>query len=120
MILQKIRSMCTWIDHQTCDELCKSDSYWYGHCAGWDGMDFSCKCFDYNPPLSGDRCKEKQKKCEKMCIKQGLEGGFCYPQRDNDLRTNRTACDCFKALPPQLRRKRSLIENDGKFRLRVQ
>ncbi|CAJ0581264.1 unnamed protein product, partial [Mesorhabditis spiculigera] len=106
LLLRMASGLCGWLDHQTCDELCKGDSFWYGHCAGWDGQDFSCKCYEYKAPLDGDRCREKQQKCNKMCIKQGMEGGFCYPQRDTETTKNRTACECFKPLP-QFRRRRS-------------
>ncbi|CAI4227060.1 unnamed protein product [Auanema sp. JU1783] len=92
---------CTVLDHQACDELCKVDNFWYGHCSGWDGTDFSCKCFDYHAPLDGKMCQGKQRRCSRKCQAQGSEGGFCYPQRD----VNRTGCECFKALPP-LRRRR--------------
>ncbi|VDN52464.1 unnamed protein product [Dracunculus medinensis] len=61
---------CTLMDHQTCDELCKQDSYWYGHCASWDGRDFSCKCYDYKPPLDSTVCKPKQQSCNETCKKQ--------------------------------------------------
>uniref|UniRef100_A0A183FJ15 Secreted protein n=1 Tax=Heligmosomoides polygyrus TaxID=6339 RepID=A0A183FJ15_HELPZ len=39
---------------------------------------------------------------------QGSGGGFCYPQRDRGFERKRTGCECFKDVPPLLkRRKRS-------------
>ncbi|KAJ1370591.1 hypothetical protein KIN20_032354 [Parelaphostrongylus tenuis] len=94
---------CNLLDHQVCDELCKVDNYWYGHCTIWDGENFSCKCFDYLPPLDGSICRGKHPYCSRKCQEAGAEGGFCYPQRDNG-----TGCDCFKdELALFKRRKRS-------------
>lgn len=59
---------CNQMDHLTCDELCKSDSYWYGHCAYWDGTDFRCQCYEYNEPLKGSVCQNSQKYCMNICI----------------------------------------------------
>ncbi|EPB68992.1 hypothetical protein ANCCEY_11918 [Ancylostoma ceylanicum] len=49
----RVRGYCNVLDHQACDELCKVDNYWYGHCTAWDGKNFSCKCFEYVAPLDG-------------------------------------------------------------------
>ncbi|GMT12943.1 hypothetical protein PFISCL1PPCAC_4240, partial [Pristionchus fissidentatus] len=101
-----VRSSCTSIDHQACDELCKTDSFWYGHCIGWDGTDFSCTCFEYRAPLSGDACKPKQNECTLKCKETGKDGGFCYPRNDRGVERNRTGCECFKSLPQELLRRR--------------
>uniref|UniRef100_A0A1I7XE87 WSC domain-containing protein n=1 Tax=Heterorhabditis bacteriophora TaxID=37862 RepID=A0A1I7XE87_HETBA len=99
-------AFCNVLDHQACDELCKVDNFWYGYCIAWDGKDFSCKCFDYHPPLDGKKCEGRQEHCSKKCLRGGSEGGFCYPQKDTEGRTNRTGCECFKELPPLLRRRK--------------
>ncbi|CAD6194024.1 unnamed protein product [Caenorhabditis auriculariae] len=101
-----IRSSCTYLDHQACDELCKVDSFWYGHCAAWDGFDFRCKCFEYSAPLNGKICTSRQQRCTEKCRSQGSEGGFCYPQLDAEGKTSRTGCECFKQLPSFVRRRR--------------
>ncbi|ETN84820.1 hypothetical protein NECAME_16996 [Necator americanus] len=45
---------------------------------------------------------------EKRNVLHGSEGGFCYPQRDRGSERRRTGCECFKELPPLVkRRKRS-------------
>ncbi|CAI5441612.1 unnamed protein product [Caenorhabditis angaria] len=93
----RVRAACTFLDHQACDEVCKTDSFWYGHCIGWDGFNFSCKCYEYEQPLDGKVCLTRQIGCSEKCKDQGSEGGFCFPQLDS--RSNlRTACECFKKL----------------------
>ncbi|CAJ0608298.1 unnamed protein product [Cylicocyclus nassatus] len=107
-IVTRVRCYCNVLDHQACDELCKVDSYWYGHCTAWDGKNFSCKCFDYPSPLDGKSCIGKHSNCARKCKETGSEGGFCYPQRDRGSERRRTGCECFKDVPPLLkRRKRS-------------
>uniref|UniRef100_A0A0R3S411 Defensin-like protein n=1 Tax=Elaeophora elaphi TaxID=1147741 RepID=A0A0R3S411_9BILA len=61
---------CDLSDHQACDELCKQDSYWYGHCSTWDGRDFTCSCYQYKVPLDGNLCKQMQRICKEYCIKK--------------------------------------------------
>ncbi|RCN27372.1 hypothetical protein ANCCAN_26893 [Ancylostoma caninum] len=61
------RGYCNVLDHQACDELCKVDNYWYGHCTAWDGKNFSCKCFDYVAPLDGTVCTGKHTHCARKC-----------------------------------------------------
>ncbi|WKX97895.1 hypothetical protein Q1695_013526 [Nippostrongylus brasiliensis] len=39
-------------------------------------------------------------------ILEGSEGGFCYPQRDRGIERKRTGCECFKDVPPMLRRRK--------------
>uniref|UniRef100_A0A914S2A7 Uncharacterized protein n=1 Tax=Parascaris equorum TaxID=6256 RepID=A0A914S2A7_PAREQ len=55
---------CDSSDHRACDEICKQDSFWYGHCITWDGRDFSCKCHEYRPPLDKTPCLERQQSCK--------------------------------------------------------
>ncbi|VDN91814.1 unnamed protein product [Brugia pahangi] len=84
--------------HQACDELCKQDSYWYGHCSIWDGYDFTCSCYHYKIPLNGSICKRMQKICNDYCIKRGLEGGYCYVYASRTAPNGTTECKCFEEL----------------------
>uniref|UniRef100_A0A8R1TIV1 Uncharacterized protein n=1 Tax=Onchocerca volvulus TaxID=6282 RepID=A0A8R1TIV1_ONCVO len=68
---------CNLSDHQACDELCKQDSYWYGHCATWDGRDFTCSCYQYKIPLNGSLCIEMQQTCNEYCINKYKYRTFC-------------------------------------------
>ncbi|KJH51933.1 hypothetical protein DICVIV_01914 [Dictyocaulus viviparus] len=43
------------------------DNFWYGYCTAWDGENFSCKCFEYTPPLDGSICKGKHAYCSRKC-----------------------------------------------------
>ncbi|XGW12335.1 hypothetical protein V3C99_013218 [Haemonchus contortus] len=106
-LTSRTSAYCNTLDHQACDELCKVDNFWYGHCTAWDGKNFSCKCFDYVAPLDGSICTGKHAYCSRKCQETGSEGGFCYPQRDRGMERRRTGCDCFKDVPLLRRRKRS-------------
>ncbi|CAI2334830.1 unnamed protein product [Caenorhabditis sp. 36 PRJEB53466] len=108
----RVRGACTFLDHQACDEVCKTDNFWYGHCMGWDGFNFSCKCYEYELPLDGSICEPRQLACSEKCKDQGSEGGFCFPQLDSRKQL-RTACECFKMLQV-LRRKRRSVDLEKK------
>ncbi|EGT54466.1 hypothetical protein CAEBREN_05269 [Caenorhabditis brenneri] len=109
----RVRAACTFLDHQACDEVCKTDNFWYGHCIGWDGFNFSCKCYEYIAPLDGKICETRQMACSEKCKDQGSEGGFCYPQLDT-RKSLRTACECFKKLQVLRRKRRSAIRRNYK------
>ncbi|MFH4977206.1 hypothetical protein AB6A40_003915 [Gnathostoma spinigerum] len=94
----RYRYGCTALDHQECDELCKQDSYWYGHCSSWDGRDFSCRCFDYKPPLRRSVCINRQEACEDECRSKGYEGGYCYVKKALDVPEGVHVCQCFEDL----------------------
>uniref|UniRef100_A0AAF5PZ20 Uncharacterized protein n=2 Tax=Wuchereria bancrofti TaxID=6293 RepID=A0AAF5PZ20_WUCBA len=94
---------CNLSDHQACDELCKQDSYWYGHCSIWDGHDFTCSCYQYKMPLNGSICKRIQKICNEYCIKRGLEGGYCYVYASRTAPNGTTECKCFEELSKPVR-----------------
>uniref|UniRef100_A0A915B7S6 Uncharacterized protein n=1 Tax=Parascaris univalens TaxID=6257 RepID=A0A915B7S6_PARUN len=90
---------CDSSDHRACDEICKQDSFWYGHCITWDGRDFSCKCHEYRPPLDKTPCLERQQSCSDGCKEQGLEGGYCYIHTVPDIETGAADCKCFDEIP---------------------
>ncbi|KAK0395184.1 hypothetical protein QR680_001159 [Steinernema hermaphroditum] len=90
---------CSTLDHQTCDELCKQDNYWYGHCTAWDGRDFQCRCYEYKSPADGSLCANQQRYCMDLCQRKGAEGGYCYPQPSAKSPRGTPKCQCFKALP---------------------
>ncbi|CAG9540832.1 unnamed protein product [Cercopithifilaria johnstoni] len=94
---------CNLPDHQACDELCKQDSYWYGHCSTWNGRDFTCTCYQYKVPLDGSLCKEMQQMCKEYCTKKGLEGGYCYVYASWKAPNGTTECECFEELSQPLR-----------------
>uniref|UniRef100_A0A914VZ07 Knottin scorpion toxin-like domain-containing protein n=1 Tax=Plectus sambesii TaxID=2011161 RepID=A0A914VZ07_9BILA len=91
---------CHSYDHEACDEICKQDNYWYGHCAQWNGRDFQCKCVEYKQPLQGQVCGSKQRQCTDECFKSGHEfGGYCYPHPTSDTPNGDPRCRCFEELP---------------------
>ncbi|KAE9553673.1 hypothetical protein FO519_003121 [Halicephalobus sp. NKZ332] len=92
---------CAPVDHAACDEVCKTDGMWYGHCTSWDGVDFQCKCFDYTPPLNSIICKDYKEYCNTFCMKKSRQTGYCYPAPD--LRDSRGVpqCQCFKDIPQE-------------------
>ncbi|KAK0395183.1 hypothetical protein QR680_001159 [Steinernema hermaphroditum] len=98
MILRAVVG-CSTLDHQTCDELCKQDNYWYGHCTAWDGRDFQCRCYEYKSPADGSLCANQQRYCMDLCQRKGAEGGYCYPQPSAKSPRGTPKCQCFKALP---------------------
>lgn len=70
---------CEKLDHTACDELCKADGFWYGHCSHWDGRDFQCTCYEYKKPLDPSICSDMQEQClqeckDKVCL--FLQGAF--------------------------------------------
>ncbi|VDN07306.1 unnamed protein product [Thelazia callipaeda] len=71
--LNELKLGCNKLDHQACDELCKQDSFWYGHCTTWDGRDFSCTCYEYHLPLNGSLCNQMQKVCKDYCFRQLID-----------------------------------------------
>ncbi|VDO96722.1 unnamed protein product [Soboliphyme baturini] len=72
---------CHWVDHQECNDMCLIDSFWYGTCTSWDGVQLSCRCYPYRSPLNGSICSQLfHKGCQKECVEKGRRGGYCYPQ----------------------------------------
>ncbi|KHN84830.1 hypothetical protein Tcan_12732 [Toxocara canis] len=90
---------CQSNDHRACDEICKQDSFWYGHCTAWDGRDFRCECHEYRPPLDKTPCIQKQHLCSDACKAQGLEGGYCYIHTVTNAETGAADCKCFDEIP---------------------
>ncbi|VDM38299.1 unnamed protein product [Toxocara canis] len=95
----RFRYGCQSNDHRACDEICKQDSFWYGHCTAWDGRDFRCECHEYRPPLDKTPCIQKQHLCSDACKAQGLEGGYCYIHTVTNAETGAADCKCFDEIP---------------------
>ena len=89
---------CLTPDHDACDEICKLDNFWYGHCEIWDGRNFGCHCFQYEHPLRGAVCsRSTHNNCANDCFKRGeIYGGFCYPHPTLDRPSGEPRCNCFK------------------------
>ncbi|KAH7727031.1 Protein F35C5.12 [Aphelenchoides avenae] len=95
---------CEKLDHTACDELCKADGFWYGHCSHWDGRDFQCTCYEYKKPLDPSICSDMQEQCLQECKDKGLEGGYCYPHPSAAEPRGIATCDCFEKFPAARRR----------------
>uniref|UniRef100_A0A7E4V5Q0 Defensin-like protein n=1 Tax=Panagrellus redivivus TaxID=6233 RepID=A0A7E4V5Q0_PANRE len=91
---------CSAMDHAACDELCKTDYFWYGHCSAWNGVDFQCKCYEYRAPLNSIVCQNYKDYCNDFCQRKTKENGYCFPSKSTRDPRGEPQCMCFKVLEP--------------------